>query len=209
MTPSQTQVLDHLTNKGAATKFELQEALGYTKDHVQHVVTSLVTKGSVQATKARKRHNSNRSHVVYSVVVADAAPQPAPEPLNIFEHASLYNRLRELEVEFKNVRADMDDALAGIRNDAEERSKDAASLQGIRTALKVAIQRIKDLELDRIRIDGVLVEQCDRLTALEPKPAVDPVYVEIERELTDKLGGQFSPELLRVTIDNAYAERVK
>jgi hypothetical protein len=70
-------------------------------------------------------------------------------------------------------------------------------------------KRTADLDLDRIRIDGVLIEQGDRIRALEPQPEVDPLYTEIERDITETLGGKYSPELLRATIDNAYAERKK
>jgi hypothetical protein len=49
----------------------------------------------------------------------------------------------------------------------------------------------------------------DRIRALEPQPAVDPLYTEIERDITDKLGGQVSPELLCTIINEAYAERKK
>ena len=50
----------------------------------------------------------------------------------------------------------------------------------------------------------------DRIRALEPEvEPVDPLYTEIERDITDKIGGQVSPELLCTIINEAYAERKK
>ena len=79
------------------------------------------------------------------------------------------------------------------------------------------IKYVNDFEIERIRIeDGMRADRsrldgfASRLTALEkPQPEVDPVYAEIEQDLTDKLGGQVSPELLRTFIEEAYAERAK
>jgi hypothetical protein len=211
------RILDYLTTNGAASKFEIQTAIGCSKAGVQSAVKSLLAKGSVEPAKSLRKHNSPRRHAVFNVVVAKPiAPvfkQPAVESVNVFEHPEIYSRLHELETQMgrlskthKDLRADFDDKVAGITNELAERS---TLIQKVQSALKILGKRTADLDLDRIRIDGVLIEQCDRIRALEPQPAVDPLYTVIERDITDKLGGQISPELLRATIDNAYAERKK
>jgi hypothetical protein len=218
------RVLDYLTTKGAATKFEIKAAIGCSKSGVQLAVKKLVASGRVETTPRLRKHNSARSHAVYSVVVAKPiAPvfkQPAVESVNVFEHPEIYNRLRELEEHTRrldkivtNLREDLTDATAGLKNELGALAKDYTVNN---TRLNKAVKYINDLDLNRIRIDGVLQEDrwrmddiAERLRALEPQPAVDPLYTEIEQDITDKLGGQISPELLRATIDNAYAERKK
>ena len=220
MSIAEKKVLEHLTNTGAATKLELKEATGHGKDHVQAAVTKLVAQGRVHATAARKKHNSNRNHVVYAAL--KVVPQPVVEKpkvasVNVFEHPEIYTRLNGLESK-----------IGRLNHTIEDLQKNIAILlqrEGAHNArLNKTIKYVNDFDLDRIRLDGVLMEQGSRingfvgrmdgfsarLIALEtPQPAVDPIYVEIEQDLTDKLGGQVSPNLLRTFIEEAYAERVK
>ena len=211
MTITETHVLDHLTNKGAATKFELSQAIGCAKFTAQKAVSNLLASGRVEATPIRKKHNSPRGHVVYRIVAAPVAAQPTTEtaPLNIFEHANLYNRLSDLE----STATRLEKLFAKLRGDLNELSKNEVATY---TRLNKFVKLINSLELHRMRIDEVVSADrarmdgfAARLIALEPKPAVDPVYAEIERDITETLGGKYSPELLRALIDNAYAERVK
>lgn len=219
-TIAEKKVLDHLINKGAATKFELREELGCPKDHVQTAIAKLVSQGRVQATAARKKHDSNRTHVVFAAL--PVAPKPVAEKpkvasVNVFEHPEIYTRLNGLESK-----------IGRLNHTIEDLQKNIAILlerEGAHNArLNKTIKYVNDFDLDRIRLDGVLMEQGNRingfvgrmdgfaarLIALEkPRPAVDPVYVEIEKDITDKLGGQVSPELLCTIINEAYAERTK
>jgi hypothetical protein len=210
-------VIDYLTNKGAATKFELKEAINCGKGGVQSAVARLAAIGRVEATPVKKKHNSPRGHVVYRIVAAPVASQPKVASVNVFEHPEIYSRLHALENQIKRIN--------NAVTDLEKNVTGLVQREGSHTArLNKTIKYVNDFDLDRIRIDGVICEDRDRmagfvgrmdgfaarLIALEqPQPAVDPVYAEIEQDLTDKLGGQVSPELLRTFIDEAYAERTK
>lgn len=213
MSIAEKKVLEHLINTGAATKLELKEATGHGKDHVQAAVTKLVAQGRVQATAARKKHNSNRNHVVYAAL--KVVPQPVVEKpkvasVNVFEHPEIYTRLNGLESKIGRLNHTIEDLQKNIAGLLQREGAHAARLNK-------AIKYSNDLERDRIRVKDVLdVDRsrldgfAARLSALEqPQPAVDPIYVEIEHDLTDKLGGQISPERLRVIIEEVYAERVK
>jgi hypothetical protein len=211
MTLTETHVVNHLTNKGAATKFELSQELGYTKATTQKAVSKLLSSGRVEETPVRKKHNSNRGHVVYRIVAAPVSEQPAPESpsLNIFEHAGLYNRLTALESQFKHLNNNYDK----LQKNFDELSKDEVATY---ERLNKAVKLVNKLELNRIRIEDAINADrsrmdgfAARLLAIEPQPAVDPLYVEIEKDITDKLGGQVSPELLCTIINEAYAERTK
>jgi hypothetical protein len=211
MTLTETHVVNHLTNKGAATKFELSQELGYTKATTQKAVSKLLSSGRVEATPVRRKHNSPRGHVVYRIVAAPVTAQPAPEStsLNIFEHAGLYNRLSVLESQFKHLNTNYDK----LQKNFDELSKDEVATY---ERLNKAVKLVNKLELNRIRIEDAINADrsrmdgfAARLLALEPQPEVDPLYVEIERDITAKLGGQVSPELLFTIINEAYAERSK
>jgi len=201
-------VVNHLTNKGAATKYELKEALGYTKGGIQAVVKNLVTNGRVEATPVRKKHNTNRGHTVYRIVAAPVAEQPKVASVNVFEHPEIYNRLRELENEVGHLNQSITDLDFGFNALLKRETMHIARLNN-------TIKHLNDLDLDRIRIDGVIGEDRNRLDdfnkrlrALE-QSGVDPLYLDIEKDITDKLGGQVSPELLCNIINEAYAERTK
>lgn len=218
-------VMQHLVTKGAATRFELTASTGFSKSAVQNAVRTLLAgKHVVQHELKREDGYKHRHRTFIAATEAVTPPPPAPTPtvetVNVFEHPEIYSRLHELETQMgrlskthKDLRADFDDKVAGITNELAERN---TLIQKVRSALKILGKRTADLDLDRIRIDGVIQEDrwrmddiAERLRALEPQPAVDPLYTEIEQDITDKLGGQISPELLRATIDNAYAERKK
>jgi hypothetical protein len=109
--------------------------------------------------------------------------------------------------------ARLEKVCAKLREDLNELSKDEVANYD---RLNKAVKTLNTLELHRIRIDDAIGADrsrmdgfAARLSALEPKPAVDPLYAEIERDITETLGGKYSAELLRALIDNAYAERKK
>jgi hypothetical protein len=212
------KVMQHLVTKGAATRFELTASTGFSKTAVQNAVRTLLAgKHVVQHELKREDGYKHRHRTFIAATEAVTPPPPAPTPtietVNVFEHPEIYSRLHELETQMdrlskthKDLRADFDDKVAGITNELAHRN---TLIEKIRSALKILGKRTADLDLDRIRIDGVLIEQGDRIRALEPQPEVDPLYTEIEREITETLGGKYSPELLRALIDSAYAEKAK
>jgi hypothetical protein len=212
-------VMQHLVTKGAATRFELTASTGFSKTAVQNAVRTLLAGKRVVQHELKREDGYKHRHRTFIAATEAVTPPPPPAPtptietVNVFEHPEIYSRLHELETQLtrlnkthKDLRADFDDKVAGITNELAERN---TLIQKVRSALKLLGKRTADLDLDRIRIDGVLMEQGDRLRALEPQPEVDPLYAAIERDITDKLGGQLSPELLRSFIDNAYAEQTK
>jgi septal ring factor EnvC (AmiA/AmiB activator) len=208
MTLSHTEksVINHLTNKGAATKFELKEALNGSKGGVQSAVARLMAIGRVEATPVKKKHNSLRGHVVYRIVAA----QPKVASVNVFEHPEIYTRLNGLESKLGRLNhsiTDLEKALTGL----------AQRESSLNTRLNKTIKYVNDFEIERIRIeDGIRADRsrldgfAARLIALEtPQPAIDPLYTEIKQYFTDQLGSRVSPELLGTMIDEAYAERIK
>jgi hypothetical protein len=214
MSIAEKKVLEHLTNTGAATKLELKEATGHGKDHVQAAITKLVAQGRVQATAARKKHNSNRNHVVFAALQVAPKPvvhKPAPDSqsLNVFEHGSLYNRVHELEGQLARLNKTCTDLRDELDDVIERQDETSDRLQAYSTTVSQVAGK-QDQQARRLNDCEGWVDECNsRLTALEPQPAVDPVYVEIEKDITDKLGGQIRPERLRVIIEEVYAERVK
>ena len=213
------KVMQHLVTRGAATRFELTASTGFSKTAVQNAVRTLLAGKHVVQHELKREDGYKHRHRTFIAATEAVTPPPPPAPtptietVNVFEHPEIYSRLHELETQLtrlnkthKDLRADFDDKVAGITNELAERN---TLIQKVRSALKLLGKRTADLDLDRIRIDGVLMEQGDRLRALEPQPEVDPLYAAIERDITDKLGGQLSPELLRSFIDNAYAEQTK
>ena len=214
MSIAEKKVLEHLTNTGAATKLELKEATGHGKDHVQAAITKLVAQGRVQATAERKKHNSNRNHVVFAALQVAPKPvvhKPAPDSqsLNVFEHGSLYNRVHELEGQLARLNKTCTDLRDELDDVIERQDETSDRLQAYSTTVSQVAGK-QDQQARRLNDCEGWVDECNsRLTALEPQPAIDPVYVEIEKDITDKLGGQIRPERLRVIIEEVYAERVK
>jgi hypothetical protein len=209
MTLTETHVVNHLTNKGAATKFELSQALGCAKGTTQKAVSNLLASGRIEATAAKKKHNSLRGHTVYRIIATPVVEQPKTEtaPLDIFEHANLYNRLSNLE----STTTRLETLFAKLREDLNELSKDEVATY---TRLNKSVKLINSLELHRIRIDEAASADrarmdgfAERLRALQP--AVDPAYAAVEQELRPKLEGLFPEERIRELIDEAYAARAK
>jgi hypothetical protein len=207
------RVLDYLTTKGAATKFEIKAAIGCSKSGVQLAVKKLVASGRVETTPRLRKHNSARSHAVYSVVVAKpTAPvfkQPAVESVNVFEHPEIYTRLNGLESN-----------LGRLNRNLTELEKSMATLlqrEGSHMdRLDKAVKYLNDLDRDRIRVNDVLEADrarmdglAERLRALHSQPTVDPAYTAIEQELRPKLEGTFPEDRIRELIDEAYAQRAK
>ena len=94
--------------------------------------------------------------------------------------------------------------VAALESQSDDLAKICGNLQE-----RLDIQRNSFIEyIDTANVfDG---NTAKRLRALEnPQPAVDPLYLEIEKDITDKLGDHVSPELLCIIINEAYAERKK
>ncbi len=189
-------VMQHLVTKGAATRFELTASTGFSKTAVQNAVRTLLAGKHVVQHELKREDGYKHRHRTFIAATEAVTPSPRPavtpspkptiETVNVFEHPEIYSRLHALETELK--------ALAEATGNLEQR-----------------LDKQRDSFIEYIEAANVLQSNVGkRLRALEqPKPAVDPLYVEIEKDITDKLGGQISPELLRTTIDNAYAERKK
>jgi hypothetical protein len=207
---SERRVLEHLTNNGATTKPELMVSTGYSRCTIGNSIRTLL------AAKRVARHDlrtvPGHPQRLPSFVAVTELPKPAPTSatVNVFEHPEIYTRLNGLESKLGRLNhsiTDLEKALTGL----------AQRENSLNTRLNTTIKYVNDFEIERIRIeDGMRADRsrldgfASRLTALEkPQPAVDPVYAEIEQDLTDKLGGQVSPNLLRTFIEEAYAERAK
>ena len=184
-------VMQHLVTKGAATRFELTASTGFSKTAVQNAVRTLLAgKHVVQHELKREDGYKHRHRTFIAATEAVTPPPPAPTPtvetVNVFEHPEIYSRLHALETELK--------ALAEATGDLGQR-----------------LDKQRDSFIEYIEAANVLQSNVGkRLRALErTPPAVDPLYVEIEKDITETLGGKYSPELLRALIDSAYAERAK
>ena len=190
------KVMQHLVTKGAATRFELTASTGFSKTAVQNAVRTLLAGKRVVQHELKREDGYKHRHRTFIAATEAVTPSPRPavtpspkptiETVNVFEHPEIYSRLHALETQIN--------ALAEATGNLEQR-----------------LDKQRDSFIEYIEAANVLQSNVGkRLRALEqPKPAVDPLYVEIEKDITDKLGGQISPELLRTTIDNAYAERKK
>lgn len=179
------KVLEQLAANGAATVQELTEAIACSLSGVQNAMRTL------RAADLIRPHDLKHVPGFYKRIrtyVTNTTPPPTAG------NSSLLVRVAALE--------DAVEKLTQIQNEL--------NVNGIKAGIKIIAKRVEDLDLDCIRIDGVLMEQGDRLRALEnPQPAVDPLYLEIEKDITDKLGDHVSPELLCIIINEAYAERTK
>lgn len=207
---SERRVLEHLTNNGATTKPELMVSTGYSKCTVGNAIRTLL------AAKRVARHDlrtiQGHPHRVPSfVAVTDIVVQPVPTAgtVNVFEHPEIYTRLNALEGNIGRLNRNLTEVEKGVAALLEREGSHIARLNK-------AIKYLNDIDRDRIRINDVIEADrsrldglAERLRALHSQPAVDPAYTAIEHDLTDKLGGQISPERLRVIIEEVYAERVK
>ncbi len=189
-------VMQHLVTKGAATRFELTASTGFSKTAVQNAVRTLLAGKRVVQHELKREDGYKHRHRTFIAATEAVTPSPRPavapspkptiETVNVFEHPEIYSRLHALETELK--------ALAEATGDLGQR-----------------LDKQRDSFIEYIEAANVLQSNVGkRLRALErTPPAVDPLYVEIEKDITETLGGKYSPELLRALIDSAYAERAK
>lgn len=184
-------VMQHLVTKGAATRLELKASTGFSKTAVQNAVRTLLAGKHVAQHELKREDGYKHRHRTFIAATEAVTPSPRSavtptiETVNVFEHPEIYSRLHALETQLN--------ALAEATGNLGQR-----------------LDTQRDSFIEYIEAANVFQSNIGkRLRALEPKPAVDPLYAEIEKDITDKLGGQVSPELLRATIDNAYAERKK
>ena len=190
------KVMQHLVTKGAATRFELTASTGFSKTAVQNAVRTLLAGKRVVQHELKREDGYKHRHRTFIAATEAVTPSPRPavtpspkptiETVNVFEHPEIYSRLHALETQIN--------ALAEATGNLEQR-----------------LDKQRDSFIEYIEAANVLQSNVGkRLRALEqPKPAVDPLYVEIEKDITETLGGKYSPELLRALIDSAYAERAK
>jgi hypothetical protein len=193
LSKSEKSILDHLVVKGAATRLELAAATGFSKSGVRNAIRTLVAGKRVKQHVLKREDGYSHRHRTFIAAIEAPEPTPAPTPeptptietVNVFEHPEIYSRLHELETQLN--------ALAEATGSLGER-----------------LDRQRDSFIEYIEAANVFQSNIGvRLRALEPQPKVDPLYTEIERDITETLGGKYSPKLLRTTIDNAYAERKK
>lgn len=210
------RILNYLTINGAATKFEIKQALGSSKGGVQNVVSSLIAKGSIQPTGGRKKHNSNRNHKIYGLRTVTPVPTPVaapaiapvaapvtPPPVDGIDHSSLYVRVQNLEA-FRNAAN-----LTRLNETVEGLTKDIKTLQeavrALREGASIASARLSHT-FRCTQGHAELLDALDkRIGALEPEPTVDPAYVAIEKDMRERLGDTFPEERVRELIDEAYA----
>ena len=193
LSKSEKSILDHLVVKGAATRLELAAATGFSKSGVRNAIRTLVAGKRVKQHVLKREEGYTHRHRTFVAAIEAPEPTPAPTPkptptietVNVFEHPEIYSRLHELETQLN--------ALAEATGSLGER-----------------LDRQRDSFIEYIEAANVFQSNIGvRLRALEPQPKVDPLYTEIERDITTTLGGKYSPELLRATIKQAYAERKK
>jgi hypothetical protein len=197
LSKSEKSILDHLVVKGAATRLELAAATGFSKSGVRNAIRTLVAGKRVKQHVLKREEGYSHRHRTFIAAIEAPEPTPAPTPeptpkptptietVNVFEHPEIYSRLHELETQLN--------ALAEATGSLGER-----------------LDRQRDSFIEYIEAANVFQSNIGvRLRALEPQPKVDPLYTEIERDITETLGGKYSPKLLRGLIDSAYAERKK
>jgi predicted transcriptional regulator len=178
------KVLQHLSANGAATVQELTEALACSLSGTQKAMRTLRAANLIRPHTLKHVpgfYKRHRTYVANTTHAVEENPLPA--------------RMAALEDAFKNLTETHNRMVLKFA----EHAKNISNFGG------------KTEQLDRWFNDHEvwLTVLDDRIRALEPKPAVDPLYVEIEKDITDKLGGQVSPELLCTIINEAYAERKK
>lgn len=179
------KVLQHLSTNGAATVQELTEALACSLSGTQKAMRTLRAANLIRPHTLKHVPGFYKRHRTY---VANATHAAVENPL--------HDRVAALEDAIKNLTETHNRMVLKF----VEYTKNVSNIGG------------KTEQLDRWFNDHEvwLTVLGDRIRALEPEvEPVDPLYLEIEKDITDKLGGQVSPELLRATIDNAYAERKK
>lgn len=179
------KVLQHLSANGAATVQELTEAIACSLSGTQNAMRTLRAADLIRPHDLKHVPGFYKRQRTY---VANTANTVVENPLPA--------RLAALEEAFKNLTETHNRMVLKF----SEYAKSVSNFGG------------KTAQLDRWFNDHEvwLTVLDDRIRALEPEVApVDPLYVEIEKDITDKLGGQVSPELLCTIINEAYAERTK
>jgi len=183
LTKIEKKILQHLSTNGAATVQELAEALACSLSGTQNAMRTLRAANLIRPHDLKHVPGFYKRHRTYVANTTDAAVENP-----------LHDRVAALEDAFKNLTETHNKVVLKF----SEYAKNISHFGG------------KTEQLDRWFNDHEvwLTFLDDRIRALEPATA-DPLYTEIERDITETLGGKYSPELLRATIDNAYAERKK
>jgi predicted transcriptional regulator len=184
LTKIEKKILQQLTTNGAATIQELTEALACSLSGAQKAMRTLRAADLIRPHDLKHVPGFYKRHRTYVTNRSHTFGDQNP----------LLVRVIELEERFKNLIETHNRMVLKF----SEYAKNVSNFGG------------KVEQLDRwFRDQEAWLEDHDRrIHALEPVATVDPIYADIERELTDKLT-TFSPELLRATIDSAYAERTK
>ena len=185
LTKIEKKVLQQLSTNGAATVQELTEALACSLSGTQKAMRTLRAANLIRPHTLKHVPGFYKRHRTY---VANTTDTVAENPL--------HDRVAALEDAFKNLTETHNRMVLKF----VEYTKNVSNIGG------------KTEQLDRWFNDHEvwLTVLGDRIRALEPEAEpVDPLYIEIERDITDKLGGQVSPELLCTIINEAYAERKK
>lgn len=179
------KILQHLSANGAATVQELTEASACSLSGTQNAMRTLRAADLIRPHDLKHVPGFYKRQRTY---VANTANTVVENPLPA--------RLAALEDAFKNLTETHNRMVLKF----SEHAKNISHFGGKTEQLD---RWFNDHEVWLTVLDG-------RIRALEPEVApVDPLYIEIEKDITDKLGGQVSPELLCTIINEAYAERTK
>lgn len=179
------KVLQHLSANGAATVQELTEAIACSLSGTQNAMRTLRAADLIRPHDLKHVPGFYKRQRTYVANTANAAVENP-----------LADRMAALEERFKNLTETHNRMVLKF----SEYTKSVSNLGGKTAQLD---RWFNDHEVWLTVLDG-------RIRALEPEVApVDPLYVEIEKDITDKIGGQVSPELLCTIINEAYAERTK
>lgn len=181
------KILQQLTANGAATVQELTEVIACSLSGAQKAMRTLRAADLIRPHDLKHVPGFYKRHRTY------VANGPAR---TLAQENALFVRMVALEERFNNLTETHNRMVLKF----SEYAKNVSNFGG------------KVEQLDRWFNDHEvwLTVLDDRTRALEPEAApVDPLYVEIEKDITDKLGGQVSPELLCTIINEAYAERTK
>jgi predicted transcriptional regulator len=179
------KVLQHLSANGAATVQELTEAIACSLSGTQNAMRTLRAADLIRPHDLKHVPGFYKRQRTYVANTANAAVE---NPLTA--------RMIALEEAFENLTETHNRMVLKF----SEHAKNISHFGGKTEQLD---RWFNDHEVWLTVLDG-------RIRALEPEVApVDPLYLEIEKDITDKLGGQVSPELLCTIINEAYAERTK
>lgn len=177
-------ILQHLTTNGAATVQELSQAVACSLSGVQNAMRTLRAANLIRQGDLKHVPGFFKRHRTYTANTAHTAVDENP----------LAARVSALE--------------AAIENVTEKHNRMVVKFTDYTNIVSNYGGKVEQMYRTLRDYEAWLCALEEKIKALEPEAAVDPVYAEIERELTEKLT-TFSPELLRLTIDNAYAEHTK